>query len=82
MMDFICEKFPEARGPVVQVPATIPHLRYAHPIAFMISQAFEVLTCANESSKPLFANYPARRYYRSYRTSGDEGRSLLATVRH
>ncbi|MPC85941.1 hypothetical protein E2C01_080747 [Portunus trituberculatus] len=58
-----------------EVPATTLHLKHAHPTDFMF-QASKALTCANESSKPLFAKYLAR----SYRTSIDEGRTLLARV--
>ncbi|MPC48387.1 hypothetical protein E2C01_042158 [Portunus trituberculatus] len=93
MMDFVCEKFPEAHGPVVtdstpllrgmqrnEVPATTPCLRHAHPIDFMVSQASEALTRANEYSKPFFAKYSARQYYRSYTVCSDEGRSLPAKL--
>ncbi|MPC48487.1 hypothetical protein E2C01_042260 [Portunus trituberculatus] len=45
-----------------------------------MSQASEALTRANESSRLSFAKYPARQYYRSYRTSIDEGRNLPAKV--
>ncbi|MPC51682.1 hypothetical protein E2C01_045534 [Portunus trituberculatus] len=93
IIDFICEKFLDACGPVVQdsapllpgmqrseVPATTPRLRCAHPIDFMMSQASEALTCANKSSKLSFVKYPVRQHYRSYRTSIDEGKSLPAKV--
>ena len=69
MMDFVCETFPEARGPVPQdsapllpgmqrgeVPANAPCLRQAQLIDFMMSQVSEGLAHANRSTKPSFAS--------------------------
>ena len=87
MMDLVYWTFPQAHGQVSQDtaplhlgmqhgenPAPTPSLKRSQSISVLMSQASEALAHANEFTKPLFAKYPTQCYYRSYRTSSDEGR--------
>ena len=93
MMDFVFERFPEARGVTNQdsapllpgmqrseVSAATPRLARAPPIGYMMDQASTALARANEAPKAAFARYPSRRSLQCYRTGEDDGGNRAARV--
>ena len=93
MMDFVFERFPEARGAMTQEPAPLlpgmqrgevsnptPRLTRAPPIAYMMDQASTALARANEAPKASFAKYLSRRYLRCYRNGADNNGNRATRV--
>ena len=93
MMDFVFERFPEARGVTNQdsapllpgmqhgeVSAAAPRLARAPPIGYMMDQASAALARANETPKAAFARYPSRRSLRCYRTGMGDGGNRAARI--
>lgn len=93
MMEFVCEKFPEARGEGSRMEATglpgmqtgevdgsVQRFKRAHPISMMMARASEALVRANESNKASLAKYPTRRSYKFYNLSKEGDRICAGKV--
>ena len=92
MMDFIFNKFPEARGPRIRQPVPSlpgiqdnpysfsPSINRAPQVDYMMDQAYNAISAANYSNTPALARVPSRRFLKAYRTFSATKGNKVASV--